>query len=270
MVIKDVLSEARVLLKNTNVDSREARLLLAYSMGISTNDLIKFDSCTIEQYHKFITYINKRISGEPFAYIVGYKEFMKLKFLVNEDVLIPREDTEVLVSEAIHTNKKRILDMCTGSGCIAISLAKYIENSNVDAVDISRNALKVAEKNAFLNDVDVGFIESNLFENVHKKYDLIVSNPPYIRSGEIIDLQIEVKKEPIEALDGGEDGLYFYRVISKEAIEHLNDNGILMFEIGYDEALDVENILKDFNYKDIKVIRDLNGNDRVVVAIKGE
>lgn len=236
MVIRSVLEEGRNLLKCANVDPREARLLLAYSMGISADEIIKFDNCTDEQYSGFMLNIRRRIDGEPFAYIVGFKEFMKLKFKVNKFTLIPRDDTEILVQEAICKGKNRILDMCTGSGCIAISLAKYIENSNVDAVDISSDALKVARENARLNNVSVKFIESNLFEKVDSKYGLIVSNPPYIPTEEIKSLQIEVKNEPIIALDGKEDGLYFYKVISKEASNYLEEDGILMFEIGYNRG----------------------------------
>ena len=146
--IKDVLKYGRNLLEESGIDSREARLLLALSMGIDASELIKHDLCSGEQCNLFKEYLDRRISGEPYAYIAGYKEFMKLKFLVNKNVLIPREDTEILVLEAVKQDKKKILDMCTGSGCIAISLAKYIENSSVDAVDISASALEVARKNA--------------------------------------------------------------------------------------------------------------------------
>lgn len=195
---------------------------------------------------------------------------MKLKFFVNNNVLIPREDTEILVQEAISLNKKSILDMCTGSGCIAISLAKYIDGSFVEAVDISENALKLAKKNAKFNEVEVNFINSNLFENVFKKYDLIISNPPYIPSVDIEDLQSEVKNEPHIALDGGDDGLDFYRQISKDAINYLTDDGVLMYEIGFDQADSVSTILQECGYENIRVIKDFGGNDRVVVARKGE
>lgn len=270
MVINEVLNEVRLILKESNIDPREARLLLAYSMGISQSDLIKAISCTEEEYKKCILATKRRAAGEPFAYIVGSKEFMKLNFIVNEHVLIPRDDTEILIEEAIKLKRKSVLDMCTGSGCIAISLAKYIENACVDAVDISENALEIARKNAEINNVKVDFISSNLFENISKKYDLIVSNPPYIPSENISDLQCEVKNEPHLALDGGKDGLDFYREISKQALNYLNDSGILMYEIGYDQGESVPNILKECGYEDIRIIKDLSGNDRVVIARKGE
>lgn len=266
MVIKEVLEIGRKKLLKNDVDVREARLLLAVVMNINIGELLSKETCTDEEYKKFMLYIEKRISGEPYAYIVGYKEFMKLNFKVNEHVLIPREDTEILVENAINSGKLKILDICTGSGCIAISLAKYIKNSIVDAVDISSEALKVAKENASLNNVNVNFINSNLFENVKEKYDLIVSNPPYIPSDDILFLQKEVKNEPLIALDGGKDGLTFYKLIAQNARNHLNDGGILMFEIGFDEAESVSNILQTNGYKNITVIKDFSGNDRVVKA----
>lgn len=199
----------------------------------------------------------------------GYKEFMKLKFEVNKSVLIPREDTEVLVQEILDVfkNKKnlKILDMCTGSGCIAISLAKYLDSTcSIDAVDLSTDALEVAKRNATLNKVTVNFINSNLFENVISKYDVIVSNPPYIKKDDIKNLQAEVKREPMMALDGGEDGLLFYREIALKAKGFLVDGGSLVFEIGFDEANEVSEILKENGYEDITVIKDFGGNDRVI------
>lgn len=269
MVINKALSEARDILNKANIDPREARLLLAYSMGISKDDLIKYTECSDKQYEAFFLNVRRRSAGEPFSYITGFKEFMKLNFKVNEFTLIPREDTEILVQEAINSGKTKVLDMCTGSGCIAISLAKYIKNSSVDAVDISKGALEVAKENTNLNGVLVNFIESNLFEKVDSKYELIVSNPPYIPTGEIGALQIEVKNEPKLALDGGDDGLDFYKIISKEAVNHLEKDGILMFEIGYNQALAVSSVLEKDGYINIKVVKDLSGNDRVVVAERG-
>lgn len=268
MVIREALKNGRELLEKHNIDSREARLLLAEAMNISSSELILKTDCTDEEYKKILKFLEERIAGKPYAYIVGHKEFMKLNFKVNESVLIPREDTEILVENAINSGKLKILDMCTGSGCIAISLAKYIKNSSVSAVDISKEALQVAKENAKINEVNVNFINSNLFENVTEMYDLIVSNPPYIPTKDISSLQIEVKNEPIIALDGGDDGLNFYKIISKEARKHLTPTGILMFEIGFDEAESVSNILKNDGYKNIEIIKDLSGNDRVVKACK--
>ena len=264
--IKEVLLQARERLAEYHIDEREARLLLAFSLGITKEELITKDTCTLREYDKFITILNKRMAGIPYAYIVGHKEFMKLDFEVNKNVLIPREDTEVLVQEVIKLNRKRILDMCTGSGCIAISLAKYMEGAKVDAVDISERALTIAKVNAKKNNVEVNFIKSNLFEEVKGKYDVIVSNPPYIKTQELETLQPEVKHEPQKALDGGKTGLFFYKKIIREAPKYLSKNGILIFEIGYDQAEEVKKLFAKNQYQNIEVIQDLSGNDRVIKA----
>ncbi len=263
---KDALKQGRELLKKHEIDIKEARLLLAYAMGIDINELIKYDYCSDMEFENYIGYIKRRCDGEPYAYIVGHKEFMKLDFMVNKSVLIPRNDTEILVLEAIKLAKTKILDMCTGSGCIAISLAKYLDFAEVDAADISSRALSVAKKNAVNNDVKVNFIKSDLFENIDKKYDMIISNPPYIKKSDMANLQKEVKREPKLALEAGEDGLYFYEKIITSAKDYLAVHGMLLLEIGYDEAKDVTKMLKENNYKKIKKIKDLGGNDRVLIA----
>ncbi len=265
--IKEILLEARHALKEKNIDEREARLLLAFSLNVSKEELVLKETCTLREYDKFMKSLHKRISGIPYAYIVGHKEFMKLDFEVNKNVLIPREDTEVLVQEVLKLKRKKILDMCTGSGCIAISLAKYLEGSIVDAVDISERALTIAKVNAKKNGVAVNFIKSNLFEEVEEKYDVIVSNPPYIRTEDLDTLQIEVKNEPLKALDGGKTGLYFYQKITREAPKFLKENGLLLFEIGYDQADEVKKIMEKNEFTQIEIIQDLSGNNRV---IKGE
>ena len=205
--------------------------------------------------------------------------FLPMISLADPSVVKKENITEITMTteEAIklaNENKKaiqnelKILDMCSGSGCIGISLAKYIANCSVVAVDISDKALKVAKENAKLNDVEIQAIRSDLFEKLdtNTKYDIIVSNPPYIRSDEILTLQQEVKNEPILALDGGEDGLDMYRKIIANAKTYLCTNGYLALEIGYDQASDVTKILEDNMYKEIKVVKDLSNNDRVVVA----
>lgn len=266
MLIKEALKHGKQILSENGVDEREARLLLAHAINVAPSDLIRYDTCTDGDFYRYTECLNRRIAGEPFAYIVGEKEFMKLKFMVNKNVLVPREDTEILVLEAIKQCRKKILDLCTGSGCIAISLSKYIQNAEIDASDISARTLSVAKKNAALNEANVNFIKSDLFENIEDKYEMIVSNPPYIRSADMKTLQKEVLKEPKRALDGGESGLEFYEKILKEAKEYLTDDGLILFEIGYDQAEEVMNLAKKYNYKKVRKIKDLSGNDRVIIV----
>ena len=276
MKINKILQTGREALLKNGIDPREARLLLAFILNVKTEEIIKYKECLKEEADKFLEFINRRCAGEPFAYITGYKEFMKLNFKVNSNVLIPREDTEILVQEILsRTNLNdfkaleniKILDMCTGSGCIAISLAKYIENADVTAIDISKKAIEVAKENAIINDVEVHFIESNLFENIQdQKFDIIVSNPPYIKKEVIPSLQVEVKREPIIALDGGISGLDFYEKITSEASNYLTENGILAFEIGYDQGKSVSEIMKHNGLRNVITIKDLSGNDRVVIG----
>ena len=210
--------------------------------------------------------------------LLGTQEFMKMNFLVNDKVLIPRPDTEVLVEEVIKLSKKfakpKILDLCTGSGAIAVSLAKYVNSAEIYASDISKEALDVAKINAKKNEVEnkITFIESDLFMQIPKnKFDIIVSNPPYIRKDVIEDLDEEVKKEPIIALDGGTDGLDFYRKIAKDAYDYLKYNSYLCFEIGYDQKIDVIEILEnEKKYTNIYSKKDLYENDRIIIAKVGD
>ena len=204
------------------------------------------------------------------------KEFMGYEFLVNEHVLIPRQDTENLVEEALKVIRPDmyVLDMCTGSGCILISLLKYAaERKHITGVkavgaDISADALEVAKKNAQRLKVPVIWVQSDIFENVSESFDLIVSNPPYIRTEVIQGLEDEVKlHDPWIALDGHEDGLYFYRRIVSESISHLNDGAWLMFEIGHDQAEDVSKLMKNAGFCNIYVKKDLAGLDRVVCGM---
>lgn len=276
MKINEVLQTGREALSRCGVEPREARLLLAFAMKIKKDELIKYNECSDTQYDEFLELIRRRCNNEPYAYIVGEKEFMRLNFKVDSNVLIPREDTEILVQEVIEVanlkleseDKIKILDMCTGSGCIAISLDKYIKKAEITAIDISEKALKLAKENAKFNGVSVNFIKSNLFEklNTKEKFDIIVSNPPYIRKALIRELQEEVKKEPIIALDGGESGLDFYEIITKLSPKYLNTDGVLAFEIGFDQAGKVSKLMEKNGFKDIKVIKDIEKNNRVVIG----
>ena len=215
--------------------------------------------------------INRIIEGWPIQYITEHQEFMGLDFFVNENVLIPQPDTEVLVEEVINISKMiekpRILDLCTGSGAIAVALKKYIEKANVSSSDISKDALEVAKTNAKNNNVQIEFIESDLFNNIDKKFDIIVSNPPYIKTKVIEELDVEVQNEPHLALDGGQDGLDFYRKIVNNAYKYLEDEGYLALEIGYDQKEDVISFIEKSNqYKEIYSKKDLSGNDRIIVC----
>lgn len=223
-----------------------------------------------EQLSEYQIALRKRAEHVPLQYIVGETEFMGLKFKVNSSVLIPRQDTETLVEEALKVVKPgmRILDLCTGSGCIIVSILHNVADVEGYAVDISKQALNVAKENAKLNEVSVIFEPSDLFDHVTGTFDVIVSNPPYIRSSEIIKLMPEVQSfEPMEALDGKEDGLYFYRRIVSECKEYLNPDGRILFEIGYDQGAEVSALLQEAGFREVSVIKDLARNDRVVTGM---
>ena len=277
MQIKRILEEAVNILKDNNIEEAriKAKIVLCMVLKIEKEYIIINESREMkkEDEEKYFQYINKLKNGIPLQYITNKQEFMKLNFFVNENVLIPRADTEILVEEVISLssgNKDKILDVCTGSGAIAVSLAKYIKNSNVIALDISKEALKIAEKNALDNNVSIKFIESDLFNNLKENnFDIIVSNPPYIKEDVINKLSIEVKHEPKIALDGGKDGLDFYRKLSSESYKYLKKDGYLCLEIGYDQKNEVIKILKnEEKYKNIYSKKDLFGNDRIIIAQK--
>lgn len=277
MQVKRVLEEAVKILKDNNIDEAiiKAKIVLCMVLKIEKEYIIINDSKEMEKEdeEKYFQYINKLKNGIPLQYITNNQEFMKLNFFVDENVLIPRADTEILVEEVIslaNDDKNKILDVCTGSGAIAVSLAKYIKNSNVMAIDISKEALKIAEKNSFNNNVNIKLIESDLFNNLEENdFDIIVSNPPYIRENVINELSIEVKHEPKIALDGGKDGLDFYRKLSSESYKYLKEDGYLCLEIGYDQKKEVIEILKnEKKYKNIYSKKDLFGNDRIIITQK--
>ena len=237
---------------------------------IRRNDL--FDEAQMKQSADYQALIRRRSEGYPVQYLTGNTEFMGLPFFVNESVLIPRQDTEVLVETALAMMKPecRLLDMCTGSGCILLSLAKLGTVAEGVGVDISEGALKVAERNREnLGLPQVRLVHSNLFESVEGVFDMIVSNPPYIPTEDIEDLMREVRDhEPHLALDGSKDGLLFYRKLAEESGRYLVPGGSLLFEIGYDQGGAVSQLLDQAGFKDIHVKKDLAGLDRVVYAVK--
>ena len=254
----------------------DARLLLEYACKTDRNALYLQGDKEIETKEENLYYelIGRRAEHVPLQYLTGEQEFMGLTFLVNESVLIPRQDTECLVEivlKHLHDGM-HILDMCTGSGCILISLLHYSNDCVGVGVDLSEKALAVAKKNAknlgnngISDNMNATFLQSDLFENVDGKFDIIVSNPPYIKTEVIDTLMPEVKDfEPMMALDGTEDGLEFYRRIIKEAKAYLNRGGQLFFEIGYDQGEEVSNLMQESGYVDVFVKKDLAGLDRVV------
>ena len=233
------------------------------------------DDQVLDQVKQYRLMIEKRSQRIPLQHITGSREFMGLEFFVNEHVLIPRQDTETLVELILKDYKDRkpvILDMCTGSGCIAISLSKIGGFDRVTAVDLSKEALKVAKRNAdvLLGPGRITLIESDLFQAIEpeSRFDIIVSNPPYIPTEIIQELQPEVRNfEPMLALDGREDGLYFYRQLDSEGRRFLNPGGSIYFEIGYDQAEAVSALLEDAGFAEIRVVKDAAGLDRVVCAV---
>ncbi len=281
MKISDILKESiEVLDKNGIEDCKlSARRLLANTLDKEKEYLIihSDEEVSNELYELYKTKIERLKNHEPIQYILNHQEFMGFDFFVNSDVLIPQPDTENLVEEVISIANKikkekseiRILDLCTGSGAIAVSLAKILGNKVLlYASDISEKALKIAEENSMKNSANILFFKSDIFKEISElyKFDIIVSNPPYIETDIIKTLSEEVKREPIIALDGGKDGLDFYRKIVKDAKKYLNSDGYLAFEIGYNQKSVLEEIFKEYEYKNIYSKKDLAGNDRVVVA----
>lgn len=284
MKIKELICYAVQLLKENNVEDYniKARLLLQHVLKQNSSYLLinadnEVDNTYIEKYKK---YLLELIQGKPIQYITHNQEFMNLNFYVDENVLIPQPDTEILVEEVLKKIKEKmkygcenlkVLDLCTGSGAIAISIAKYVKklNTNIEvyASDISKEALNVAKKNAKNNDVMIKFILSDMFEKIkdmpNMKFDIIVSNPPYIEKENIKKLPLDVQNEPFIALNGGDDGLEFYKIIAKEGKQFLNENGSIFLEIGYCQKESVTQLFK-CDFKDIICLKDLAGNDRVI------
>ena len=278
MTIRETIRKGMIILKNNNVTEPniKARMIMQYVLNKPREYLMIYDDeiLKLRQEVNYFKAIKKLCQGIPLQHITNMQEFMKMRFYVDENVLIPRQDTEILVEEVIKIakkiNAKKILDLCTGSGAIAVSLAKYVKNSEITAVDISKNALNIAKLNAKNNEVEekITFIQSDLFKNVKKeKYDIIVSNPPYIKKDILKKLDREVQKEPEIALDGGYDGLDFYRKIINMVDEYLKFHGYLCFEIGYDQKEEVEELIKEQGkYIETYCKKDLCDNDRIVVT----
>ncbi len=276
MKIEELLREGKKVLEKNNIEEASiiSRILLEYVLKIDRNKLVinKDEEIENNKENEYMGYIKEVVAGKPVQYITNKQEFMGLSFFVDENVLIPQPDTEILVEEAIkYANQIKenveILDMCTGSGCIGVALAKHVKNAKVTLVDISTKALEVAKKNAKENEVKekVNFIQSDMFENIKSKFDVIVSNPPYIKTKVINELDLQVQNEPHLALDGGENGLKFYEILINEAPKYLKENGKIFLEIGYDQKKEVEELARNSKlYKEIETVKDLANNDRVI------
>lgn len=265
MVIGELIKKGAIL--NTDNPFKEARLILSYVSGLDLTYItvhpekeINTDVCK-----KYEELLDERKAGKPLAYITGTKEFYGHDFKVNPGVLIPRADTEILTEFAINAKPKNLLDICTGSGCIAISVKKALPTCIVSALDISLSALETAKENAELLGADIYFFETDILNEIPEgKYDFIVSNPPYIRSADIKTLEPDVKNyEPMSALDGGDGGLVFYKRIADIAPYILKTGGTLAFEIGFDQFEDVYNVMKH-SFEDIGFVPDLSGVKRVI------
>ena len=271
------------MLKNENIDApkTKARMLLQATLKKTREYIMIYDNQEVQNIERdrYIKNVKRLILGEPLQYITGRQEFMKLNFLVTKDVLIPRPDTEILVEKVLDICSKglkgktiKILDLCTGSGAIAISLKKILNENNIaneiTASDVSSEALYVAKENSKRQNVEVKFETSNLFDSIEENgFDIIVSNPPYIKEHIINQLSKQVQTEPRIALSGGKDGLYFYKKIANEAYQHIVKGGYLCLEIGYDQRKEVLDILKEHEqYTESEVIKDLSNNDRCIIS----
>ena len=258
----------KTLVDNGVDESAEAEWILSIVLGVKRSALKTEDVVSVSKIDKINNIVEERIKGRPLWYCIGDTDFYGYKIKVDERVLIPRPETELLVENALkHINSdSKVLDLCTGSGAIAVVI-KAKTGSTVTAVDVSDNALEVAKENAKINGVEVEFIKSDMFLSLDdRKFDVIISNPPYIKSQEVFNLQKEVKDfEPTIALDGGEDGYKFYRIIAKNAKNHLSDGGVLLLECGVSQAQTVKDMLD--GYKSVEIIKDYENIDRIVKAV---
>ncbi len=274
MTLKEVYDYGCEHLNKANIEDAtlDAWYLLEHITGISRGEYFMDMNRSLDemQEKRYCEYIRIRANHIPLQHITGTQEFMGLEFYVNEHVLIPRQDTEVLVERVLYDLMPgmKVLDMCTGSGCILVSIMKLKQGVFGTGVDISEAALEIATRNVTQHQIEAELLQSDLFEKVQGEFDVIVSNPPYIRTAVIEQLQDEVKfHDPLLALDGKEDGLYFYKRIVAESPNYLKKGGKLYFEIGHDQGEAVSTLMKDAGYTDVTVKKDLSGLDRVVFGV---
>ena len=275
MKIEELLKEGKIKLIENQIEDANliARILLQFTLKLNRSEISLKEEQEVkkEDEKKYKEAIEKIVEGVPLQYITNTQEFYSLNFYVNENVLIPQPDTEILVEEVINVakkeNKTKILDMCTGSGCIGITLAYYLKNAKITASDISKKALEITKRNSKQNKVEIKLVESDLFKNIEEKFDIIVTNPPYIETNVIKSLSKQVQSEPIIALDGGKDGLFFYRKLLEEAPKYLEKDGYLCMEIGYDQKEKVIELAKRTEaFSKIEAKQDLAGNDRIIIC----
>ncbi|MEE3392208.1 MAG: peptide chain release factor N(5)-glutamine methyltransferase [Lachnospiraceae bacterium] len=279
MTWRELLNEGKTSLKAAGISDHDtdAFLLLSYVSGYDRGRYMLHEREHVpdDRADAFRVCIEKRESHIPLQHITGVQNFYGYDFLVTPDVLIPRQETEELAELAISfalniSGVCNILDLCTGSGCIAVTVKKELDKRHIcsyaAASDISDKALFIAGKNAEKNKARITFIKSDMFENIDGRFDIIISNPPYIPTDDIYGLDPEVKDcDPWEALDGGQDGLLYYRIIAEEAKAHLNDHGLILLEIGYDQGSRVAEIFSNKGFPDISIRKDISGNDRFAV-----
>ena len=277
--LTEILKNTKERLAKLGIDGEEAEWIFALKLGMAKSAVAGGEERILKraQVQEIFAVVDERMTGRPLWYIIGDTDFYGYKIKVDERVLIPRRETEELALQVVMsaTEECEILDLCTGSGAIAIAVCKELEKNGVPATvsasDISDDALALAKENAAANNAEIKFIKSDLFSRIRNRYHIIVSNPPYIPTSDIAGLDREVKDyEPHLALDGGEDGLDFYRAIVEQGREWLVDGGWLFFEIGYDQGEDLRKLLHAFGYTEIEIRQDLAGLDRVALGRKGE
>ncbi|HBF44755.1 MAG TPA: peptide chain release factor N(5)-glutamine methyltransferase [Clostridiales bacterium] len=266
--VKDLYKEQSEIFKSSGVDVCDLEWIISDKANVKRSEIAQSDTVLRPmQVEKILKDVTERLSGKPLQYVLGTADFYGCIFNVDERVLIPRCETEELVEKALKLIKKedKVLDLCTGSGAIAVTVKKK-SGCQVFASDVDERALELAKQNAYSNQAEINFICSDMFENITEQFNVIISNPPYIKTEDIKSLDKEIAYEPYIALDGGQDGLNFYRIISDNAKNFLADDGMIFLEIGYNQAEDIKEIFS--SYSKVEIIKDLSGNDRIAVVNK--
>lgn len=275
-----ILKTSEQFLKSNNIKEAkiDAEVLLCGILNVKKSKLFMMRKETLdeEQLKQYKEYLSRRVAGEPVAYILGKCEFMGLEFYIDSNVLIPRQETELLAEEANNQIKindfKEVLDICTGSGCIAVSVANSNNNISLTATDISDAAINVARKNSLINNVGdrINFVVSDMFDNINgKKFDIIISNPPYVTKEEFKTLEKELLFEPENALLAKDNGLFFYTEIARNGKKYLNNNGVIALELNSNLSFEIAELFEKVGFIKIKMIKDYSNLDRVLVLKNG-